>query len=333
MSRSVAIATVTWNSASELPGFFEAVAKLEHRPLELVVVDCGSTDVSAAMARELSPLFGGPCRIVELGENRGYAGGMNAALAATEAEAVLALNPDTRPDPDFVTALLAALDDEDRAGAVTGRLVRMEVPGRRRQLDACGMHLTWTWRHLDRGAGEVDDGQFSNREWVFGGTGAATLYRREALDDVAVDGEAFDADFHSYREDAELAFRLAERGWGTLYEPSACCVHRRRVTPARRREVDDSVNYHSVKNRFLLRAYHQVGLNALWTGPATLMRDLAALAWMLGIEHSSLPALTWLWRHRRRIADRRRRIQERRTAPRRDVDRWFLRRAVPVDSP
>jgi GT2 family glycosyltransferase len=324
--REVAVLIVTHNSARDLPECLAAIGAQTYRPLSVVVVDCASDDGVEAVLREgQGALQGVPLAFYPLGENRGFAGGMNAALERTAAPYVLSLNADARPEPEAVARLVARLEAPQPAstGAVTGRLVRPPEADGTVRLDACGMRLTRTWRHLDRGSGEVDEGQYSEPERVFGATGAATLFRRSALDDVAVGGEVFDADFHSFREDAELAFRLRERGWEILYEPAARIEHRRFNLPQRRRAMPAYVNYHSLKNRYLLRAYHQTAGNALRTLVPTGVRDLMALVYVLFLERSSLAAYRWLFAHRRRILERRRIIQGRRTVPPAAIDRWF----------
>jgi GT2 family glycosyltransferase len=327
----VAVCLVTHNSAADVPGWLEAVGRLEHRPLEIVVADCASSDDSLDAARRHAPP-GIPLQILDLGENRGFTGGMNAAIAASGTRWVLALNPDARPAPDYLARLLAcaASHPELRTGALTGRLVRPAAPDGSRLLDACGMRLTRTWRHLDRGSGEPDRGQYMRPERVFGATGAACLYRREALDDAAVEGEVFDTRFHSFREDAELCFRLRERGWEILYEPAAVTEHRRFNLPERRSAMPALVNYHSLKNRYLLRLYHQTAGNLLHTLLPTLVRDLMAFGWVLLRERTSLPAYGWLWTHRREILSRRRLIQGRRTAPAAAIDHWFSSEGEPL---
>jgi GT2 family glycosyltransferase len=310
---------VTFNSAADLPGCLESVSSLE-----VVVVDCASTDGSAEVARRY------PVQVVELKENLGFAGGMNVALSHTSAPFVLTLNADARPAPDFVSRLLARMDQPGmKVAAVTGRLVRPEQDGKRR-LDACGMRLTPAWRHLDRGSGEEDRGQLGVPERVFGATGAATLFRREALDDVAVDSEIFDPRFHSFREDAELAFRLRERGWEILYEPAALCEHRRFNLPERRSAMPPIVNYHSLKNRYLLRIYHQTAGNLVRTFFPALFRDLQALGYVLLREHTSIPVYVWLWKNRRDLLRRRRLIQDRRTVSAAEIDRWFRVQGMPL---
>ena len=139
-------------------------------------------------------------------------------------------------------------------------------------------------------------------ERVFGATGAASLFRRAALDDVAVEGEIFDSRFHSFREDAELCFRLRERGWEVLYEPAALCEHRRFNLPERRSR-DAGARSTSTRSRTATCCGSTTRRRgtSLRTFFPTLARDLAALGWVLLRERSSLAAYAWLWRNRREI--------------------------------
>jgi GT2 family glycosyltransferase len=325
----VAVLIVTHDDAADLPACLAAVAALAPAAAELVVVDSASGDDSVAVARRCWPA-GLPGEVVPLPDNRGFAGGMNEALQRSAAPWALTLNADASPSPEYLGRLLAraAAHPGLRAGAVTGRLLRPPDDEGRRRLDACGMTLTPAWRHHDRGSGALDRGQLDRPQRVFGGTGAATLFSRAALHDTAVDGEVFDARFHSFREDAELCFRLRERSWEVLYEPSAVCTHRRSNLPARRAAMPPAVNRHSLKNRYLLRLYHQSVGNLLWTFPFALTRDLQALLWVLLFERSSLPAYGWVWAHRRELLARRRAIQGRRTAGWWELERWFVRRGI-----
>ncbi|MEM7480405.1 MAG: glycosyltransferase [Acidobacteriota bacterium] len=326
---AVTVAIVTHNDADDFADCFAAVARLDHRPLRVVVVDCASGDGSPESARRESARLiaaGLAFELEALPDNRGFAGGMNRILSLSDDPWVLSLNADARPRAGYLTRLLARAlrHPEWPVGAVTGRLVRPVGARPAEQcLDACGMRLTKTWRHLDRGSGAVDRGQWRQADRVFGATGAASLWRREALDDVAIDGEVFDRRFHSFREDAELCFRLRERRWEVLYEPEAEAEHRRWNLPERRRQMPPVVNLHSVKNRYLLRCYHQTRRNFWRTLPAALARDIGAFGWILLRERTSLGAYGWLWRHRREILARRRVIQERRTLPAAELDRWF----------
>lgn len=325
---SVAICMVTHNSADDLAACMTSLAAVVYGPLELIVVDCASSDQSVSVVQRTAP-EGMPLTLRALEENLGFAGGMEVALSLTQAPLILTLNPDCRPEPEFVSSLVARLTGHPqvRVGAVAGRLYRPLEEGAPVTLDACGMYLTPTWRHFDRASGQEDELQWELSDRVFGATGAASLFSRRALADVAVNGEVFLWEFHSYREDAELCFRLQERGWEVLYEPAALCEHRRTNLPRRRSSMHPQVNMHSLKNRYLLRFYHQDWLNFVLTAVPTLLRDLGAFAYVLLRERTSLAAYSWLWTNRNMIIQRRRSIQGRRTSGSWTVNRWFFSRS------
>jgi GT2 family glycosyltransferase len=183
--------------------------------------------------------------------------------------------------------------------------------------------MTRSQRHLDRGAGQRDTGQYDQEEEVFGASGAAPLLRVAMLRDVAVDGEIFDEEFFAYREDADLAWRSRLLGWQAYYTPRARAAHRRRVRPENRRTLPAAVNRHSVKNRFLLRLKNQTASNLWKTLLPGLIRDLGVVAYVLLRERSSLPGLLEVGRGLRPAWRKRRRIMARRRVAGRDVDRWF----------
>ena len=337
---TLAILTVTHDDASELEGYFSSLERLEgdeRWQYEVVVVDSGSRDDTASRlnkARLDNRLGRWPLHTVALEDNVGFASGMNRALAEvpTGTPLVVSLNADARPEPRALIALAESWRRYDglnelRVGAVTGRLVRARKDNAHFELDACGMYLSPSWRHFDRGSGRMDRGQFSRAELVFGATGAGSLFVREALRDVAVDGQVFDETFHSFREDAELAFRLQERGWSVVYEPSAAIEHRRFNLPSRRAHMPPEVNFHALKNRYLLRLYHQTPGNLLVTGVPTAVRELGIVLYALLRERSSLAVYRWLWHHRSQAWRRRQLVQQRRTVAPRSVNRWFWQKA------
>ena len=62
---------------------------------------------------------------------------------------------------------------------------------------------------------------------------------------------------------------------------------------------------------------------ALRNAPFELFRDIVTIGAVMTIERSSLPALGWLWRNRRRIARKRRAVQARRRVSDRNLAEWF----------
>jgi GT2 family glycosyltransferase len=179
-------------------------------------------------------------------------------------------------------------------------------------------------RHLDRGADQPDSGQFESFEEVFGPSGAAAMYRRSALDDTAIGGQYFDEDFFAYREDADLAWRCRLLGWTSIYVPAAVALHGRRVTPERRGQLPRLINYHSVKNRFLLRINNMTPSLYRRDFWPILIRDLQVLGYVFIREWTSIPALFWLLREFPRLMRKRARIQSRICIDPKEIEKWFV---------
>ena len=298
---------VTWNSARHLRRCLEALRAQTYQPIELIHVDNASSDDSASLVTGAQQIIND--------ENRGFAAAVNQGIAVARGEYVLLLNPDAFLEPDYVANIVAAFERAGESfGMATGKLIRADDPN---TIDSMGIRMTRTGRHLDIGEPRAE-----SRE-PFGVSGAAAMYTRAFIADVSINGEFLDEDFFAYREDADVAWRGRLFGWRALYVPDAVGHHVRAVTPERRRALPAFINMHSVKNRFLLRLKNEGAYLALRNAPFELARDLVAVAAVLTIERSSLPALGWLWKNRRRIWAKRREIQRRRRVSDRALASWF----------
>jgi GT2 family glycosyltransferase len=303
----VSIIVVTFDSERDLRTCLTAAAGQEGVSSELIVVDNASTDGTLDVVRS----FGDRVTLLGQSRNLGFAAGMNVGIEASAGRYVLALNPDCRLEPDFCAVLADRLDARPEVGSASGRLLRADGPSLTATdtLDSVGIYFTSSGRHFDRGSGEPAEGRYLVEEPVFGVTGAAGFYRREALEAVRISTGFFDADFFAYREDADLAWRLQHAGWPCLYVPAAVAAHRRSNLPERRAQMSQIVNFHSVKNRWLLRINNQTRSELVRTAIPTFARDAVVVGGCLVRERSSLPAFGWLWSHRRRLLSKRREIQ------------------------
>jgi GT2 family glycosyltransferase len=304
----VSIIVVSHESAADLRTSLASAVAQRGVSTEIVVVDNASRDAS----RDVAAIYAPNVRLLTFPDNVGFAAAMNAGIEATSGRYVLSLNPDCRLAPDFAATLTRRLDARPDAGSASGRIYRAEgadlAPTTR--LDSAGIVFTASGRHFDRGSEGAGEGRYTDEEEVSGTSAAAGIYRRDALQSAKISTGYFDSDFFLYREDADLAWRLAKLGWKCLYVPSAVAWHRRTNLPQRRRSQTPAANLHSVKNRFLLRINNQ-SAGELWrTLIPTFARDVVVMGACLTIERSSLPAFSWLWKNRKRLWAKRREIQE-----------------------
>lgn len=310
----VSVNIVTFNSAGDIVACLESLQAQTFRDFRIHVLDNASRDDTLSLLKPFD------VDVIRSSVNAGFSKAHNLLVRSFPAEYILFLNPDTVLRPVFIEELVRALDSSPKAASAAGKLLRMD----RKTLDSTGIVMTRNQRHLDRGAGEPDQGQYERVESVFGPSGAAALYRYGALEEAALDGQYFDEDFFAYREDADLAWRCRLLGWDSLYVPAAVALHRRRVTPERRAELSPEINYHSVKNRFLLRINNMTGSlyrRDFW--PIT-QRDLAVVGYVLLREWSSIPALLYIARNFPRLWKKRKAVRSRIRLDPREIEPWFV---------
>ncbi|HWQ55191.1 MAG TPA: glycosyltransferase family 2 protein [Bryobacteraceae bacterium] len=318
----VSVTIVTYNSRRYIRACLEAVLRQEGIPLEIVVVDNASTDGTPEILAD----FDGRIRTILNSRNLGFAAAQNQAIEAGSGAWVLALNPDALLGHGFIRKLVETGRLDRRAGTICGRLLSIgpdfELPATPR-IDSTGIYFTPDMRHFDRGWHEPDNGCYRQVEYVFGATAAAALYRREMIRDISIEGEFFDIDFFSYREDADVAWRAQLLGWRCIYNPDAVAWHVRSVVPGNRRSVPAVLNMHSVKNRFLLRIKNTTPgvFRRCWLPMAT--RDLLVIGGCLVLEQRSLAAFWRLAGCLPRALRRRRAIMARRRVTDDALAAWF----------
>jgi GT2 family glycosyltransferase len=330
----VSVLITTYNSARFLKTCLESLLQQVYKPLEVIVVDNASSDGT----RDLLAKAGPEVRVIHNDTNIGFAAAQNQAARLAKGSWLLSLNPDVVLSRDFVAKAVECGKLDPKIGAVCGKLLRWNpsaTPEFTQIVDSTGIYFLPNLRHLDRGAGEPDQGQFEQMEYVFGATGAAALYRRSMVDDVSINGEFFDEQFFAYREDADLAWRAQLMGWRCLYTPEAVAWHVRRVTPERRTELPVEINWHSVKNRFLMRAKNiSLRLYARYLVPVTL-RDLQVIGYCLLVDRRLASALTAVWKCRHELSRKRKVVQSRRSVSDEDLSAWFSTRpaSAPLSAP
>jgi GT2 family glycosyltransferase len=190
----------------------------------VVVVDNGSSDGSAAAAREAAPW----AEVVELRENVGFGAAVNLVAARSDSAWVAAANADVELRAGSLAALLAAAGDA-RVGALAPRL---ELPGGEAQDSvgplpgvvvalAFGLGLHRVSRRLGQWLclpGCWDPTRARDVPWAIG---AFLLLRRSAFDAVG----GFDERQWMYGEDLDLCWRLRDAGYLTRYVPGATVEH------------------------------------------------------------------------------------------------------------
>ena len=218
----VSITLVTWNRWHLFEQCLRSIARQTYAPYEVIVVDQGSSDGTTTSIAQQFPHV----TLIRNTTNTLYCHGQNQAIRASRGVVVLALNNDVVLHPAFLTHAVAAMDTAQRIGMVCGKVLSWDA----RHLDGAGQALSLACHPTDRGYRQRDAGQFDQAAEVFGPGGAAPLYRRDLLEDVAERGQYFDEQLGCFYEDLDLAWRAQRRGWKARYTPQAVAYHYRGAT-------------------------------------------------------------------------------------------------------
>jgi GT2 family glycosyltransferase len=248
-----------------------------------LLVDNASSDATAEIARRH-----GVERVV-LAPRRPYTEAMNVGLRRMWTDAVALLQADTFVAPGYRAACLEALE-EAGVGSVAPKLLRTTGPHFRDRLpivDAAGMSVDRRRKNSLVGHGQPQEAYTAAAD-SFGADGAAAVYRRQALDDCAIDGEVFDENMPGWGCDADLAWRARLFGWRSRYEPRAIVHHIRTYSPTTRARSSPLDRRTQFRNRYLMIAKNDsLGDLARDAGPL-LLYEVLALGYALLREPSLL---------------------------------------------
>lgn len=244
--KKVTIQIVTYNSAADILNCLEAIKLQSYLVSEIIVIDNCSSDNTVKVIKNSQ--YYKSLQLIENIDNNGFAGGHNQAFTLSESDYVLVLNPDVQLHPDYVYHLVHLLDQHPEIGAVTGKLYRDHE---QRMLDSTGLLMKKNRRAFDRGAGEIDRGQYDGDTDIFGVSGAAAMYRRKMVEDIKINGEFFDEVFFAYKEDVDVAWRARLFGWESSFVPEAIAYHKRGWQGGKKRsQVSLKIRKHSYINRY-----------------------------------------------------------------------------------
>ncbi len=183
----------------------------QSRPLDVVVVDNGSSDDSLELLHEQFP----EVTVLALERNFGFGPALNRAVEEHPADPLILLNNDAECEPRFVEALLDAASEGVRM--VAGVLTQERAP---QLIDSAGVIADRTLMGFDYLHGEPL-AVLAGAADPLGPSGGAALYDRAAF--AAVGG--FDERIFLYYEDLDLALRMAAAGARCRLAPDARAVH------------------------------------------------------------------------------------------------------------
>ena len=231
----VVVVIPNWNGESDLPTCLDSLMAQSLKP-SVIMVDNGSKDSSIQLVESKYP----DVEIIRNPVNMGYTGGVNPgyqrALELSVAY-VAPFNNDAVADHNWLRNLVDYLDEHPKVGIASCKVASSDG----KHLDDTGDLYTIWGLPYPRGRGEVNTGRYDSSTEIFGGSGAASLYRVSMLEEIGL----LDQDFFAYYEDVDISFRAQLAGWKIAYVPRSVIYHATSTTGSR---VKGLFTYQTVKN-------------------------------------------------------------------------------------
>jgi len=174
---------------------------------------------------------------IERGPNLWHSGGHNRLIRRMNGQYYITASVDMSYPADFVSQAIGTLEEPENRhyGSATVKLMRWDFANQAETdfIDSCGIGITRSHHFYDIGQGEEDKGQYDEMRDIFGPSGALSIFRKNALQDVAYPNNAglpeyYDSLLH-YKNDVDLAYRLQWAGHRSLFIPQAKVYHDRQA--------------------------------------------------------------------------------------------------------
>ncbi len=230
----ISIIVLSYNSGAYIQRCLDALKPFN---VETVLADNGSVDFNAAALRKANPTV----KILPFGLNLGFAAGNNRAVLHTKGDWLGFINPDAFADPNWLTAMQAAIAANPDVAMFTS--LQIDALDARR-MDGRGDGMTFFGFPYRAGFGRPVPRELKAGE-VFSPCGAAFVIRRDLFETLG----GFDDKFFCYCEDADLGFRARLLDHRCLFVPEAEVLH---VGSASTGVRSDFALYHGYRNRIWL---------------------------------------------------------------------------------
>ncbi|MGW4756405.1 bifunctional polysaccharide deacetylase/glycosyltransferase family 2 protein [Streptomyces chartreusis] len=199
----VSVIVPAYNEKECIANTLESLARSTH-PIEIIVVDDGSTDGTSEIARDAARELGMTNVRVIRQENAGKPAALNNGVRSASHDIVVMMDGDTVFEPDAVRQLVQPFADP-RVGAVAGNA---KVGNRNTVIGA--------WQHIEYVMGfNLDRRMYDLLRCMPTIPGAIGAFRREAV--LEVGGMSED----TLAEDTDITIAMHRAGWRVVYQEHA----------------------------------------------------------------------------------------------------------------
>lgn len=239
---SVFIVILNWNGKEDTLACLSSVFLIDYSNFNVVVVDNGSVDGSVeSFVAEYPDL-----KIIQTGDNLGYAGGNNCGIKyalENNAEYILLLNNDTVVAPDFLTHLFESSLNFPHGYILGPKIYYYDHP--EKIWFAGGKWNSNTLKTEHIGMGQINSQQFEQVIEVDYITGCALFASSSTFKEVGMLDDAFFLTF----EETDWCYRAKAKGYHCIFIPKSIVWHK--VSVSFGGASSPLANYFMTRNKLL----------------------------------------------------------------------------------
>ncbi|MFB3896709.1 MAG: glycosyltransferase family 2 protein [bacterium] len=252
----VSIIIVSYNAKDYLISCVDACLQSNYQPIEIIIVDNGSSDGTIQLVEEkyTSNQF---VTLIALDKNYGPAYARNRGIEQAKGKYIAFLDNDTKPDINWLTPLVEVMEKDTQIAACQCKLLLMQDPTR---IDYVGDYVSqYGFLVQEVHGGDLDVGQAEQMNEILSAKSAAMIARADVAREIGM----FDEDYFIYVEETDFGWRMWLKGYRVVYIPISKVYHAFGTTskfyPV---FANYNVRFHGCKN-YILTLYKNFGIGYL----------------------------------------------------------------------
>lgn len=298
-----------YNGVEMLRDCLASLSETLYPNFEIVLVDNASTDDSISMVQQEF----NKVKIIQLPSNKGYAGGCNAGITASEeSDYIVLFNNDATVEKNWLTHLVDKMEGDKTISACQPKILSAKNKNVYDYSGAAGGMLDKYAYPFARGriiaTIEIDDNQYDSETKLFWASGTACILRNSTLREVGL----LDERFFAHMEEIDLCWRMQLRGNKIEYVPESKVYH---LSGATLGSDSFKKKYLNHRNSILMMLKNYSLGNVLKLLPGRVVIDLMAMAYSLIMFdlnrfNGILAAFLWIILHPVYILKERAKVQK-----------------------
>ncbi len=292
----VSIITINYNAHEATLDLLHSLEKQTYRPVEIIVVDNGSSNFPAARFKTEFP----EVQFVLSKKNLGFAGGNNLGVQRSKGDYLFFVNNDTEVTVELIRNLVDTFKTQPNLGALSPKILYFPTSGTKNDIiqyaGTTSVHPL-TGRNQTIGEGEQDSEKYRSFVKTAYTHGAAMMVPRALIKEVGLMPE----DFFLYYEELDWCEKIRKKGYEIGVQLNATIYHKESLTTGKASPLK---TYYLTRNRilFMRRNFDSFSLLAFTlfftftSVPANFLSYLITGDWKL--MNAFFRGISWHFQHK-----------------------------------